>query len=502
MAEGLVGIAQHDRARMCEADRFAWLALLSAAAVLTALRLGVLFVSELSLHGDEAQYWTWSLTPDFGYYSKPPLIAWTIAGATALCGDDAWCVRAPATLYHLCTAIVLALLARDIAGRRSMAWTGIVWLTLPSVTLSSVIMSTDAPLLFFWSAALLAYRRLLLRPGVGASIALAFALGLGLNAKYAMAYFLPCMLAHLAVDPVARRQAQAAVVPLALALIAGITLLLPNSLWNASHGWVTLGHTADNAHWQGLQLHPGNMFKFLFEQFGVFGPVLFACLLGALPFTRRRFVSMDAASRFLLAFCLPVLIVITLQALFSRAHANWAATAYPAATVLVTALLLRSPARRAWLRGTLALHIIVMLIVYGGISAPDRLSGLISKDPFADMRGWQETADEVSRLASTNGISTILMDDRMTMASLAYALRDRPVAIRAWNRDSRINNHYELSWRYDPASDGMRVLLITPYGLGDAADHFESARRLPDITRHGRSGQDLPLTAAVLEGPK
>ena len=56
---------------------FLWLLL--AVAVLTALRLAVLAGSGLGLHGDEAQYWSWSRDLEWGYYTKPPLIAFIIA---------------------------------------------------------------------------------------------------------------------------------------------------------------------------------------------------------------------------------------------------------------------------------------------------------------------------------------------------------------------------------------------------------------------------------------
>jgi hypothetical protein len=32
----------------------------------------------LDLSFDEAQYWTWSLSPAWGYYSKPPFLSWLI----------------------------------------------------------------------------------------------------------------------------------------------------------------------------------------------------------------------------------------------------------------------------------------------------------------------------------------------------------------------------------------------------------------------------------------
>ena len=44
-------------------------ALLGVLVALTALRIALLAASPLDLFVDEAQYWLWSTTPDFGYYS-------------------------------------------------------------------------------------------------------------------------------------------------------------------------------------------------------------------------------------------------------------------------------------------------------------------------------------------------------------------------------------------------------------------------------------------------
>ena len=52
-------------------------------------------------------------------------------------------------------------------------------------------------------------------------------------------------------------------------------------------------------------------------------------------------MALPEPDRLLLAFALPVLAAITVQALLSRAHANWAAVSYVSATVLLAAILLR-----------------------------------------------------------------------------------------------------------------------------------------------------------------
>ena len=47
------------------------------------LKIGALNFTTFNLFGDEAQYWLWSKELDFGYYSKPPLLAWFLFGHTA-----------------------------------------------------------------------------------------------------------------------------------------------------------------------------------------------------------------------------------------------------------------------------------------------------------------------------------------------------------------------------------------------------------------------------------
>ena len=42
------------------------------------LRLLSIYISKIDLFFDEAQYWAWSLNLDFGYFSKPPFLAWSI----------------------------------------------------------------------------------------------------------------------------------------------------------------------------------------------------------------------------------------------------------------------------------------------------------------------------------------------------------------------------------------------------------------------------------------
>ena len=69
---------------------------LAFVAVVTAARWMLLAFNQTDLFVDEAQYWLWGQEFAFGYYSKPPLIAWLIGAVTWAAHSDApfW-VRMP-----------------------------------------------------------------------------------------------------------------------------------------------------------------------------------------------------------------------------------------------------------------------------------------------------------------------------------------------------------------------------------------------------------------------
>ena len=56
-----------------EANMDRWIMVLLL--LISVIRSIAIFASPLELGVDEAQYWAWSQTPDFGYFTKPPLIA-------------------------------------------------------------------------------------------------------------------------------------------------------------------------------------------------------------------------------------------------------------------------------------------------------------------------------------------------------------------------------------------------------------------------------------------
>src|SRR6202158_6002678 len=157
---------------------------------ITVLRLVWLVGNPINLYPDEAQYWLWSRHLAFGYFSKPPLLPWLIALTTALFGEDEFAIRIASPLLHLATGLVVYAIAQRLYDARTACWSAVLYATLPAVSLSSAIMSTDVPLMLCWAVALYAFIRAREERGWRWWIIVGAAAGIGLLAKFAMAYSL------------------------------------------------------------------------------------------------------------------------------------------------------------------------------------------------------------------------------------------------------------------------------------------------------------------------
>ncbi len=435
-------------------------------AVLLALRIAVLYITDTDLFFDEAQYWVWSQEPAFGYFSKPPLIAWIIGITTDICGMSEFCVRLASPILHSVTALFVFFAGQALFGSRIGFWSALAFITLPAVSLSAGLISTDVPLLTCWAFALLAWTKLLESRSWAWAVALGVAIGAGLLAKYAMIYFVLCAALFLAAEPSARwllRDPRG--------LVAGAIaafLIAPNILWNIDNGLATFSHTAANAKWSGSLFHPLKALEFIGAQFGVFGPVLFATfLLVAWRAVRgdkfealRVATPLPNAGRMLFFFSAPVVLIVTVQALVSRAHANWAAAAYPAATILVTAILLQEQHKR-WFQSSLGIHIAAFIAIGAGMASAKQLSQISPVNPFKRVLGWEALAEATKDKLKNREFAVILTDDRSVSAELIYYLREIKPAVLAWRATPVPRNHFELTRPFIGEKTQEPILFVT-----------------------------------------
>lgn len=448
------------------------------AIVLTAVRVLALVFGHPDLGPDEGQYWFWSKAPAFGYFSKPPVVAWSIAATTSIFGDSEWAVRLSAPLYHCGAAVFLFLLCRRLVDARTGFYAGVAWLTLPGVFLSSTLITTDAPLIFFWSAALYLFFVLSDESNrTGRTIPallLGLAIGFGFLSKYAMIYFILGAAFALAAAPTRRRACGA--VNIALACVVALLVLAPNIWWNSQNGFQTISHTAANANWGGDAGHPDRLLEFLGAQIGVAGPLFLIIILAAARFSvRTPDAALRNAVRPLLAFALPALAIVTVQSFISRAHGNWAAVAYPSLTTLA-AIFVRGEAKALpAMKYSVALNAAIgagFLVAFVNAPIADSIGASAA---FKRLRGWEEIGAQIADRSTSYDV--IMTDDREVSGELVYYARaGRPVV--AWNSNRSIDSHFEAFHPFDPARH-RRVLYVSE--RADALYVQEGFRRISPI---------------------
>ncbi|MEP3655798.1 MAG: glycosyltransferase family 39 protein [Litorimonas sp.] len=464
---------------------------------LLSVRLVGLFVAPWGLHGDEAQYWAWSQDPAFGYFSKPPMIAWVIGSTTSIFGHAEWAVRLSAPFLHMGTTIIIFLAARRFYDARVGFWAALIYTLMPAVWLSSFIMSTDAALLLCWAVALHAWACLRYGGGWGRVLQLGLALGLGLLSKYAMAFMVPVLCFAVLFDAPSRK----ALLGVRGFIVAGIAaaLLTPNLMWNAAHEFATISHTAENANLGQDLFNPEEVFQFWGDQFGVFGIVPFPMLLIAIfaSFNGR----LRSPAKWLAALAGLPLLAITLEALLSRANANWAVTAYIAAPILVALWATQTTRRLTWLKWGLVVQTVIVLVVGGAGVSEKSIDAIGMNNAVKRLRAWPETAESIKAKLAEAEYAYVAADNRLVFYDLNYyGIGETELAM--WSLNASPAHHANLT-RALPDTNGP-VLILSHHHNFEAyfREDFETLTELPPIQINLGPGKTRDLKVFLGTGYK
>ena len=383
---------------------------------------------------DEAYYWVWSRHLQWGYLDHPPAVALLVAASTQVLGHAPWALRVPSLLLAMATAGVVARLTEDLFGPEAARRSQWLFHAVPLFFAGGVLVSPDAPATFLWAVATWAVWRALRGEG-RAWWVVGLAVGLGLQSKYSVAFWVPSA-ALLALRQAAGRTLDhpknrcaifgdpGPVCPkdfrdrlLGLAAAAGLALLLflPNLLWNAQHHWQAFRFVVERASWVragslgNLALSAGGVLLYL-------SPLLAVLLLVA-PWRGS-----DPAHRFLQLFCLPTLLASLVAAVAGKFKPHYIA---PVALLGVVALASwDSPRANRWR---------VFAAVVGAMQSAALLGLAVSSTwhpaVLVDQKGWDRVAQEVLRL-DLHPSTVLVTTTYQNAGQLSYALRERyPVAV-------------------------------------------------------------------------
>jgi len=518
----------------------AWIVLLAVLAAATAWHWAAREAAHLDLQFDEAQYALWSWEPAFGYFSKPPMVAWAIGAARLACGDGAFCVRLPAALALATTTALVFVLARRLAGPSAGLPAALLFALAPLNAVLASFMTTDSLLLLAWACAVYAFMRALQTDALRWWVATGAAAGLGLLSKYTMGIFAVSGLLFLLLDPRQRGRLRTRGPWMAVGVAAAF--FAPNVLWNVRHQFATLGHTAQISSLDEPSLGWDRLAVFVAEQFGVFGPLAMLALVLAWWACARRAGQSDGpparglhrssrdatgeglvgtvgaalaapssvpawserdAQRLLLWCSAPFFVVIAAQALAARAHANWAAPTFVTGAIMAGAWFARG--RRRWLALALALDLAIVAVAlhYRPLAQVTGVA-LGRFDPFAPLQGWTPLGTAVARALqaaaqeSPRGVEArpatgavpphaiLVTDERALYALLGYYARPLTDDARVWNPAGTIDNHFRMTRDVRDAPQGP-FLIVSERDLGAGlAQDFAGLAAQPAIEAAGR----------------
>jgi hypothetical protein len=394
------------------------------------LVLGVMLFSGIGLGPDEAQYWTWSQQLDWGYYSKPPGIAWEIWLGTKLLGNSELGVRFGALILGTLLPWALFCLAKRCGlSMQASFWAAAAFAFSPMGILASFLAITDTGMLLFWILACLVVadgikqQRSPKYALVGALIAC------GALFKWPIYFFWPLLLSSWLLFPalISRRVIGGVIGGMLLSLLG----LLPSVYWNAAHEWATFRHVlATMLGGSGPSHLPenvsrGNFFEFLGAQAALISPLLFLLMLWAFVGFFKAKANSPAPVRFCALVSLLLLTGFACLAFFMKMQGNWCLFAYASAFVLLAWYWVDQRHAQKWL----ALGCGVSLLLTGtlfsipALQSKKLLSGLAIPyrwNPFHHNVGWDALNQELAALNFDPRKDFLFSDKYQTASILSF----------------------------------------------------------------------------------
>lgn len=457
-------------------------------------RIYYLLTGPFDLSADEAHYWEWARRPDWSYYSKGPMIACLIYAGTALFGNTVFGVRIFAVVLSALSSVLLYKLGKRLYDERTGLLAAILVQVVPLYSVYGVLFTIDSPFIFFWILSLFLFWRAIetnpphvndpemifqkispnpsfpksgIFPPFGKGrekgiswnfvywLLLGLSIGLGLLTKYTMALFYLCGFFFFVFHKDSRRSLfnKGPYISFLISLL----VFSPVIFWNAGHGWVTLKHTAGQAHVSdGLTISAWSFLDFLGSQAGVITPLLFVLIFAALWKTRR-----GRAGAFLFSFSVPVVLFFLFKSLQGKVQGNWALPGYAAGFIAFSAYYVReaiSPRRRALVLPAAAILMAFALTAFAHF--PSALHLPRKMDPTMRLLGWKELGHETGRIyegLSLAGPAFVMSDSYQLASELAFYMKGNPRTY-CINLGRRMNQ-YDL-WPGFEGKKGQNAILV------------------------------------------
>ena len=196
----------------------------------------------------------------------------------------------------------------------------LIWIFTPAASLGGFIISTDTPLLLFWSLSLLFLLISLRENSSFTSLFVGFS-WLAFLSKYAALYFLIFFIIWWLIYD---RSAFLSIKNILIILFTSFLIASTNLYWNYLNDFATINHTISNANLSVITLNYNNVIDFLSSQFWCLGHLLFLLYLLVImdSLFKDREITLISSDFFSYNYS------DNNSKFLKIANANWAVTAY------------------------------------------------------------------------------------------------------------------------------------------------------------------------------
>ncbi|HPR86014.1 MAG TPA: glycosyltransferase family 39 protein [Prolixibacteraceae bacterium] len=372
--------------------------------------LGILFLLALAkaltiiyfpvdLQSEEAQYWLWSKHLQLSYYSKPPLIAYLNHFSTLLLGDTILGVRINAVITGLLLSIATYFLALEIFKSQPKAIVAsLISNVFPFVISISSFYTTDTPLLFFWTCAMLFYWKATYKPNPLWWILFGLSVGLGALSKYSMwLIFLPIILYALANQRWIFKS-----IWFYISIVISAILFSPVIYWNLTNNGVGVSHivalSGAHSHPQTILNIIQNVLEFVLGQIAILLPFYQYQTL----FRKFRAKSFTKEETFLLlpAICMLLIFLVVAFVRKSGVYINWTMFAYVGIPVLFAHFSIDQHKLKTTVKVIASMFVAMNLFAFL-TSSWNTIAPLGKSNPANKVIGWSQLAQKVDSLKKT-----------------------------------------------------------------------------------------------------
>ena len=405
--------------------------------ILLVIRYAYILFYPVDLAPDEALYWEYSRRLDISYYSKPPMVGYMIAVSTAIFGNTEFGVRFFPPLLVFILSFVVYKFTKDLYGDERLATIAAI---LPHFTIgvgmNAILMTIDAPFIFFYSIALWIIYRAVTTDSFKFWILAGLSGALAFLSKYTAVFLIPTALIfnwRLLLN----RKFYWFCFLLSLAF-------LPVLIWNYKNDFVGMKHLFFLAGAKDKDITL--TLKFLPDFIG--GQI---AILTIFPFFFmvygwwKAFKDKDKRDLYLTMATLPVVLFFTLMSLKTRVYANWSAFPYMAGLIL--ALRYMSP---KWVKISFVTGFLLTLILH--LPLPAQI------DMKRRAVGWEELGRAVSAIYDPKR-DIVIAPTYQLAAELAFYVKGQPYTYSV-NLGRRMND-YDI-WKKDlPKQKGKDAIFVS-----------------------------------------